>query len=534
MTFKNTRSYLKIRIFGRDPGAAEDQPTGILKYVEDLRRGLNTDIGRKDFFEMASIFFAGIALLFVTGCFQLQKNTESATDNIVSLVKKIQPAVVTVVSYDADKNVTNLGSGFFIDNLGNLITNYHVLDGAYTAQIKTYDKQLYPIEWVVAENKHADLIKVRAKIPKSSIHWISVTEIEPSVADRVVVVGSPMGLEQTVSEGIVSAFREMPVIGKVFQLSAPISPGSSGSPVINMKGKVVGVVSFQAVKGQNLNFAVSSAGILNLKSDKDIKTLSEWTYDIKMKTPKLVEKLCKEGFQFSIRGEFKDALNYFKEATETSPDDTLAWYGLGSCYDGLDQPEEAIAAFKQVIRLDPENAEAYFNIARYYRKTGRYQDAIEAYNRAVSIDPDHAPSYYDMGVVFEKLKDLESSEKAFKQVLRIQPNHMPALFQLGMVYYRQGRYNEAVESYQKALRVRPDSARVLYHLGIAYGGLGKNEQEVETFKQAIRVDPDFAPAHYNMGIIYLNNGDKGAALEEYKILKGLDPNMAETLFEKIY
>jgi tetratricopeptide (TPR) repeat protein len=481
-----------------------------------------------------TVFFAGVALLAVTGCMQLHTNTESSAGYMISLVKKIQPAVVTVVAYDADRNVTNLGSGFFVDHKGNLITNYHVLDGAYTAQIKTYDKKLYPIEWVVAENKPSDLIEVRTKIPESSIHWITVTETEPSVADRILVVGSPMGLEQTVSEGIVSAFREMPVIGKVFQLSAPISPGSSGSPVINMKGKVVGVVTFQAVKGQNLNFAVSSAGILNLKSDKTIKTLSEWTYDIKMKTPELVEKLCKEGFKFSIQGQFKDALNYFKEATRTSPNDTLAWYGLGSCYDGLDQPEEAIAAFKRVIRIDPKSAEAYFNIGRYYSKIGRYRDAIDAYNRAVSFDPNHAPSYFDLGVVYKRLEELENSEKAFKQVLRIHPDHAPALLQLGMIYNRQQRYNEAVELYQKALRVRPDSAQILYNLGIAYGGLGNSEQEVDAFKKALRVDPDFAPAHYNMGMIYLNHDDKHAALEEYKILKEIDPDMAELLFEKIY
>jgi tetratricopeptide (TPR) repeat protein len=480
------------------------------------------------------IFFSGVALLAVTGCIQLQNKTELPTDNIVSLVKKIQPAVVTVVAYDVDKNVTNLGSGFFVDNKGNLITNYHVLNGAYAAEIKTYDGMRYPIDWVVAENKPSDLIKVQAKIPGSSIHWITVTETKPSIGDRVMVVGSPMGLDQTVSEGIVSAVRELPVIGKVFQLSAPISPGSSGSPVINMKGKVVGVVSFQAIRGQNLNFAVSSEGILHLIPGKALKTLSEWTYDTKTKTPELIEKLCKEGFNFSIRGEFKDGLNYFKEATEKSPNDTVAWYGLGSCYDGLDQPEEAIAAFKQAIRIDPKNAVAYFNIGSYYHKIGRYEDAIEAYTQAVSFDPDHAPSYFDLGVVFERLQEFENSEKAFKQVLRINPDHTPTLLHLGMIYNRQGRYNDAIESYQKALRVNPDSAPVLYYLGIVYGGLGKSKKEVEAFKQAIRVDPDFAPAHYNMGIIYLNNGDKGAALEEYKILKELDPKMAESLFNKIY
>jgi tetratricopeptide (TPR) repeat protein len=450
------------------------------------------------------------------------------------MVKKIQPAVVTVVAYNVNREVSNLGSGFFIDKKGYLITNYHVLKDSYAADVKTYDGKKYPIELVVAENKSSDLIKVWVNIPESSVHWITVTETEPSIADRVVVVGSPLGLEQTVSEGIVSAVRELPVVGKVFQLSAPISPGSSGSPVVNVRGKVVGVVSFQATRGQNLNFAVSSKGILDLKQRKTPKTLSEWTYDIKMRTPKLVEKLCKQGFNFSIRGEFKDALNYFKEATEKSPNDTVAWYGLGSCYDGLDQPEQAIEAFKHVIRIDPKNAASYFNLAHYYRKLGRYEKAIEAYYQAIETDPDHAPSYFELGMVYGKLEEFKNGEKAFKQVLRINPDHVPTFYYMGLIYNNLERYDAAVTSYKKALKIKPDSAPILYNLGIAYGGLKNRKKELESFKQAIRVDPDFAPAHYNMGLIYLSDSDKAAALEEYKILKALDPDMAEMLFKQIY
>jgi tetratricopeptide (TPR) repeat protein len=480
------------------------------------------------------ILLAGFVILMVTGCGKYAGKTEVSTSYIIPLVKKIQPAVVTIMAYDVNRNVINLGSGFFVDKEGHLITNYHVLNGAYAADVKTYDGVKHPVELVVAENKLADLIKVQVKMPEGPVHWVAVSETEPSIGERVMVVGSPMGLDQTVSEGIVSAVRELPVVGKVFQLSAPISPGSSGSPVVNMSGNVIGVVSFQAVKGQNLNFAVSGKGILDLKQNETLKTLSEWTYDINKRTPGLAEELCKKGFNFSIRGEFKDALDYYKEATEKSPDDMIAWYGLGSCYDGLDKPEDAIAAYKQAVRIDPKNADAHNNLGRYYRKLGRYEDAIEAYHHAIEADPDHAASYFDLGMLYGKLEEFENGEETFKQVLRINPDHAPTHHYLGLIYNGLGRYDDAVESCKKALKVKPDSASTLYNLGIAYGGLGKSRQEMEAFKQAIRVDPDFAPAHYNMGIIYLINSDKAAALEEYKILKVLDQNMAEILFERIY
>ena len=100
-------------------------------------------------------------------------------------------------------------------------------------------------------------------IPDKDVKWIEVVEDLPSVAERILVVGSPMGLEQTVNEGIVSAVREVPSVGKILQISAPISPGSSGSPVINMKGEVIGVATFQLIEGQNLNFAIPGMAVLD-------------------------------------------------------------------------------------------------------------------------------------------------------------------------------------------------------------------------------------------------------------------------------
>ncbi len=476
-----------------------------------------------------------VCLLAFTSCGRYSVRSENVSDSFISLVKKIQPAVVTIVTYDINRKVSDLGSGFFVDDQGHLITNYHVLKGAYAADVKLSNGINRPIDLIVAENESADLVKVRVDISGTPpIQWVPLADTEPAIGEQVLVVGSPLGFEQTVSEGIVSAVREISVVGKIFQLSAPISPGSSGSPVVNMRGKVVGVVSFQSTVGQNLNFAVAARGIRDLIPNKRGKTLAEWSYDIGKRSPKLAKELCRKGFDFSIQGEFQDALKYYQEATEKSPEDIEAWYGLGSCYEGLDRPEDAIAAFQQAVRVDPKNANGYFNLGRFYHKMGRYLDAVAAYRQATTIDPDNAPAYFDLGQIYGKIGAYEEGEKAFRQVLRIIPNHVPAHYYIGLTYFEAGRYLEAVNSYQEALRINPDSAPILYNLGIAYAELGEEQLRVDSFKMAIRVDPDFAPAHHQMGMIYLDSGDRSAALEEYKILKRLDPVLAEILFKRIY
>lgn len=135
---------------------------------------------------------------------------------------------------------------------------------------------MYPIKLVVAKNQDADLIKAWVDMSGRTVDFISLTKESPEVAERVIVVGSPLGLEQTVSEGIISAVRDIPVLGKIFQISAPISEGSSGSPVVNMKGEVIGVASFTTTEGQNLNFAISGEQALALEPEKRNITLTEW------------------------------------------------------------------------------------------------------------------------------------------------------------------------------------------------------------------------------------------------------------------
>jgi tetratricopeptide (TPR) repeat protein len=458
----------------------------------------------------------------------------TAVTELTELVKFIQPAVTTVVVYDVNSNVANLGTGFFIDKTGILITNHHVLLGKFGAEVRTSDGSTYPIKAVIAENQATDLVKVKVEIPPEKVHWLSVSAEPPLVAQHVVVVGSPMGLEQSVSDGIVSSVREIPGLGIFYQMSAPISPGSSGSPVVNLQGKVIGVATFQFLQGQNLNFAIAGNSILDLKTDKPGQSLSEWTFKHSNQKSRLAEEMCRKGFSFSIGGHDQKALEYFKMATENDPNSTTAWYGLGYCYAGKNSHSDAIEAYKQAIRTNPTNEISHFHLGNYYFKIGRYDEALETFKQVVSINPEFEAAYFNIGMIYNKVGRLEEAKKSFQNVVHLNPQSKTAYYNIGVASTKLGQYNQAAAAYKKAIDIQPEFVEALFNLGLVYGELGNVQDEMDAYKKAIRVNPDFAPAHYAIGRAYLKQGDKASALDQYKILKKLDTDIADKLFEEIY
>jgi serine protease Do len=185
-------------------------------------------------------------------------------DSLPELVSKLLPAVVTVVGFDAAGKVMRVGSGVFIDPAGHLITSLHVISGVARAEVRLPRGEVYPLTAAVAVDPKADLVKLAVNLPRAALHYLTVSGARPQAGERVVVLGSPLGLEQTVSDGMVSAIRTVRNRGEFLQISAPISPGSSGGPVVNMTGQIIGIVSFQ-VKGQNINFAVPGYRIQALR-----------------------------------------------------------------------------------------------------------------------------------------------------------------------------------------------------------------------------------------------------------------------------
>lgn len=182
----------------------------------------------------------------------------SCKKSIKDIIADTEDATFVVYTYNSFGSPQGIGSGFFIDDKGIGVTNYHVLDGAIKASIKTSDGSEYEIDRVLASDKDWDILKFSIKNPeRESFETLDFRDKEMEKGDIVYNISNPLGLESTVSEGIVSSLREDGRHGKTVQITAPISPGSSGSALLDKQGKVFAVATFLKEGGQNLNFGVS-------------------------------------------------------------------------------------------------------------------------------------------------------------------------------------------------------------------------------------------------------------------------------------
>ncbi len=166
------------------------------------------------------------------------------------LFQLASPAVVLVEVYDQEGHKRGLGSGFAASADGSVITNYHVIRGASRATAKFGDGTFAPVQGVVAYDPGHDVAVIKIQVMSPPTLKLGDSD-KLRVGDHIVAIGSPLGLQNTISEGIVSAMR-----GGLIQMSAPISPGSSGGPIVNPAGEVVAISVATVMSGQNLNFAV--------------------------------------------------------------------------------------------------------------------------------------------------------------------------------------------------------------------------------------------------------------------------------------
>lgn len=186
-------------------------------------------------------------------------------DSSDTLFQRTSPAVIRVWALSASGERTSQGSGFFVAENGIVATNFHVIDGAHDVRVALDNDSYFAVSGVIACSKADDIALLKAEAKRTPFLPLR-SEPPPPIGTRVFAIGSPRGLENTLSDGLLSGIRDTGPGKQLIQTTAPISPGSSGGPLLDEAGHVIGMTTSYLPGGQNLNFAVPSATILSMLS----------------------------------------------------------------------------------------------------------------------------------------------------------------------------------------------------------------------------------------------------------------------------
>ena len=354
-----------------------------------------------------------------------------ANNDLPSLIANIQPSVVTITTFDSKNNALMSGTGFILNAKGLIVSNNHVFKNARKASVKTFNGNLFSVTNIVAVDEEGDLILLKTNIPNNFSKPLNICTTFPLVGEKIIVIGNPEGFEHTVSDGIVSSVRNIPLFGRIIQITAPISRGSSGSPVVNLRGEAVGVASMISQEGQNLNFAISSERILKLTSN-------------------LKETDLKDSFSDSKN------TNTINNVQFNNTDDILA---LGLQLASVDQYSEAIELFTKVLLKESRNINAY-----YYRSWANYEinlfeKALYDINCAIALNANDADFYNQRGQILSaKLNDNKDFTKAllnFNKSIELDTSNYESYLGRALIYSQTGMYENAISDFDISFNNAP-------------------------------------------------------------------------------
>jgi len=451
----------------------------------------------------------------------------TAQEILPELVRRIKPSAVAIETFDSHGEKLSRGSGFFIES-DRIVTNRHVLEGAYKAEVHSSSGNVLPVKGVLAVDLEGDIALLKVDTPTPGIRALPLDKTSPQEGESVVVIGNPLGLEGSVTNGIVSAVRDIPTFGRIIQITAAISSGSSGSPVVNMQGQVIGIATLQITGGQSVNFAIPSERISQLQIVTVMSLADLVATSGRNKRAKAVQSF-RDGLSFLSKDDCEKALPYFEKATEADSSYAEAWAQSGFCNEKLGKHAEALEASKKAVSLRP-SAESYFNIglASFYLK--QYREATDAYRAAIKLDPyNAADAYYALGLAYRDWGKADDEIQAYKQAIKLRPDYTVAYERLGSRYLKSKKFNEAVEVFRQLATLKPGDPYAPNSLGEAYVEMNRLNEAVEAFRQSIRLKPDFGKAYYNLGKCLLAMGNRDGAVEQYTILTNIDPDWAEKL-----
>ncbi len=420
------------------------------------------------------------------------------------LFASASPAIVRVNVYNARSKPIGHGSGFFVRDDSTVVTNFHVIDGANSAEVVLKDGTQLAVRGVEAADEASDIAILKVDHgTKNVVRYLTLGSNElPPVGGRVYVIGSPKGYDYTLSDGIVSGHHERDG-RKWIQTTAPISHGSSGSPVLSDDGAVLGVATWVDWGGQNLNFASPAAAIATLLArNSPLQELSELVGAKKRRLAEIrviAENRSDESTESASRlmNELPDSYQRFSDYWRLRGD--IAFFRLKS--------EAAIAAYFKAVMIDDLESQvwhriglSYFTLARFMnpdKEAARiqYAEAVKAYQHGVTLNSQDAQCWSGLGESLRELKRQTDAKVAFQQSISINPNQAATHANLGEVLAELGDVDGGIAEYKIALSIDAEAGdyfSATRHFG--YGGFlqqnGRYQEAIAAYEKGLKLSAE--------------------------------------------
>jgi tetratricopeptide (TPR) repeat protein len=451
---------------------------------------------------------------------------------LADLAVIVGPSVVQV-NVTGPKS-TGTGSGFVLDKRGTIVTNYHVIEGATEGTIVFSDRTTAAIKGYLGVWPDKDIALVQVDCSEDKLHPMLLATSAPRQGERVAAFGSPLGLQQSVSEGIVSAVRDseelrafgpMEINARLIQTTTPISKGNSGGPLVDMQGLVVGVntMTFRPIGGENINFAVAMTELHTLVLAKNESVSPLPFRDLSASE---VQRILERAMAQVIANEADLAIASCIEAISLDPTNHKAYLYRAMAYEIKGDEENAIADFKEVIRLDPQHVGARQSLGFFYKARKDFNSAIAEFSFAIQFDPTNALNYFERGQCYRKTSDHAKAISDYTNAIRLSPNDPDYHSARGYAHQLNGDDDAAIADYTEAIRLNPKLSHAYVNRGLVYSERKDFDKAIADFTNAIRVDSKNAEAYLKRGLIYSLMIDIESAISDLTDAIRLDPTNA--------
>lgn len=430
-------------------------------------------------------------------CMLIASAVAAQNGNAEKIYKNTTDAIVKIFTYHDDGSMHGQGSGVIIKQYGWIVTNHHNLGDA-TSIFAEHKGKSIKLDSVIAMDPIKDIMILQISRDMDAAAYKAIPSIrlmdsdKLKIGQRIYAIGSPMGFENTITEGIISGLRtSFDSTRNFIQISAPISSGSSGGAVLDAKGNLIGI-STLVVTGesvQNLNFALPINDVI---AASKVFTTTKWK-----STQETANNFSQKGYsEFKARNYLTAIINYERALKLSCKEEARnIYYYMGLCYRKLGNLDKAIESFMESLSKG-KTTDSYVGLATAFTEMGNYENAIQEYKRAIELSPQSFEAYIGLGIVYFHTNDLKKSIEYLDAAVKINPKNYSAFYMLGKIAMLKDKYDIAIAFYEQSIKLNPVHAESYAKMADCFLKKGQTEEAIKWQQKAYELKPELRGKNY--------------------------------------